>query len=159
MEVVRPSFLASKPFLTYTLIRSWCKSTSKTLLITFFELLFLKNYVMPRGIWRTFSPLPSCFVCSFFFLLLTWVACGRGHHYWVIFRHEARWPLKRFFIYFGPLLNSFKNHHTGPQLHLPFLIDDTHIMGPMSEIIHIFDHLMTQLALVGLRVKVSKCKL
>jgi hypothetical protein len=29
----------------------------------------------------------------------------------------------------------------------------------MNEIIHAFDHLLTQLALVGLRVKVSKCKL
>jgi hypothetical protein len=31
-------------------------------------------------------------------------------------------------------------------------------MGPMSEITHTFDHLSTQLTLVGLRVKVSKCK-
>jgi hypothetical protein len=38
-------------------------------------------------------------------------------------------------------------------------MNDTHIMGPMSEIVHAFDHLLTQLALVGLRVKVSKCKL
>jgi hypothetical protein len=29
----------------------------------------------------------------------------------------------------------------------------------MNEITHAFDHLLTQLALVGLRVKVAKCKL
>jgi hypothetical protein len=40
----------------------------------------------------------------------------------------------------------------------PSLTDDTHIMGPMNEIIRAFDHLSTQLALVGLRVKVLKCK-
>jgi hypothetical protein len=38
-------------------------------------------------------------------------------------------------------------------------VDDTHIMGPMNEIIRIFDHLLTQLAFVGLKVKMSKCKL
>jgi hypothetical protein len=38
-------------------------------------------------------------------------------------------------------------------------MDDTHIMGPMNEITHVFDHLLTQLALVGLKVKVLKCKL
>jgi hypothetical protein len=32
-------------------------------------------------------------------------------------------------------------------------------MGPMSEIVPTFEHLLTQLTLVGLRVKVSKCKL
>jgi hypothetical protein len=29
----------------------------------------------------------------------------------------------------------------------------------MSQITHTFDHLLTQLTLIGLRVKVSKCKL
>jgi hypothetical protein len=38
-------------------------------------------------------------------------------------------------------------------------VNDTHIVGPLNEITHIFYHLSTQLALVGLRVKVSKCKL
>jgi hypothetical protein len=45
-----------------------------------------------------------------------------------------------------------------PNYVFPSLVDDTHIMGPLSEITHIFYHLSTQLALVGLRVKVSKCK-
>jgi hypothetical protein len=46
-----------------------------------------------------------------------------------------------------------------PNYVFPSLVDDTHIMGPMNEIIRTFDHLLTQLTLVGFRVKVSKCKL
>jgi hypothetical protein len=38
-------------------------------------------------------------------------------------------------------------------------VDDMHIVGPMNEIAHAFDHLSTQLTLVGLRAKVIKCKL
>jgi hypothetical protein len=44
-----------------------------------------------------------------------------------------------------------------PNCVFPSLTDDTHIVGPMSEIIRTFDHLLTQLALIGLRVKVL-CK-
>ncbi len=39
------------------------------------------------------------------------------------------------------------------------LTDNIYIVGLMSEITHAFDHFLTQLTLVGLRVKVSKCKL
>jgi hypothetical protein len=37
-------------------------------------------------------------------------------------------------------------------------MDDTHIVGPMNEITHAFDHVSTQLALIELKVKMSKCK-
>ncbi len=46
-----------------------------------------------------------------------------------------------------------------PSCVFPSLVDGTHIVGPMKEITLTFDHLSTQLALVGLRVKVAKCKL
>jgi len=46
-----------------------------------------------------------------------------------------------------------------PNYVFPSLVDDTHIMGPMSKIVLAFDHLSIQLALVGLTVKMSKCKL
>jgi hypothetical protein len=46
-----------------------------------------------------------------------------------------------------------------PNYIFPSLADDIHIMGLMSQITHTFDHLLTQLTLVGLKVKVSKCKL
>jgi hypothetical protein len=41
----------------------------------------------------------------------------------------------------------------------PSLVDDTHIMGFLNEITRAFDHLSTQITIVGLRVKMSKCKL
>jgi hypothetical protein len=41
----------------------------------------------------------------------------------------------------------------------PSLVDDTHIMGPMSEITHAFNHLLTQLALIGFKVKMLNYKL
>jgi len=46
-----------------------------------------------------------------------------------------------------------------PNYVFPSLTDDTCIVGPMSEITCAFDHLSTQLTLIGLRVNVSKCKL
>jgi hypothetical protein len=45
-----------------------------------------------------------------------------------------------------------------PTYVFPYLAYDTHIVGPMNEISRAFDHLSTQLAQLGLRVKVSKCK-
>jgi hypothetical protein len=41
----------------------------------------------------------------------------------------------------------------------PSLVNNTHIVRPMNEITRTFDHLSTQLALVGLQVKMLKCKL
>jgi len=46
-----------------------------------------------------------------------------------------------------------------PNYVFPSLTNDTHIVGPSNEITRDFDHLCIQLALVGLKVKVSKCKL
>jgi hypothetical protein len=46
-----------------------------------------------------------------------------------------------------------------PNCVLPSLVDETHIVRPINEILYVFYHLLTQLDLVGLRVKVSKCKL
>jgi hypothetical protein len=94
--------------------------------------------------------------CSLFSLLLTWVASGRGHHYWIIFKHEEGGPLRRSFICFGPLSSSPKNHYVSPQLLFSI---PSNILGPMSEITHAFDQLLTQFAPVGLGVKMSKCKL
>jgi hypothetical protein len=46
-----------------------------------------------------------------------------------------------------------------PSYIFPSLANDTHIVGPMGEIICAFGHLSTQLTLVGLKVKMSMCKL
>ncbi len=46
-----------------------------------------------------------------------------------------------------------------PKCVFPSLVDDTHIVGIVNEVVLTFDHLLTQLALVGLKVNVSMCKL
>jgi len=38
-------------------------------------------------------------------------------------------------------------------------VDDTHILVPLNDITRAFDHLLTELTLIGFRVNVSKCKL
>jgi hypothetical protein len=64
----------------------------KMFLIVLFELLFLESYVMPRDLLVTIAPFTKLFYrVHFSFLLL--MACEKGHHYWIILRHEARWPL------------------------------------------------------------------
>jgi len=45
-----------------------------------------------------------------------------------------------------------------PSCVFPSLANDTNIVGLMNENFHAYDQLSTQLALFGLRVKVSKCK-
>ncbi len=78
LEVVRPSFLASEPSSTYTLIGPWCKSMLKTFLIMFFELLFLESCVMSRGLWWTLSFLPSCFMVLILFFTTSMDGMWRG---------------------------------------------------------------------------------
>ncbi len=46
-----------------------------------------------------------------------------------------------------------------PNYVFPSLTNNIHILGPTSKNTHTFDHLLTQLTLVGLKVKMSKCKL
>jgi hypothetical protein len=116
LEVVRPSFLTFKPTSTYTLIRSWCRSMLKMLIIMFLELLFLKSCVMLGGLGRTLSFLQSCFMVFIILFISSMGDIWRGYQHWIIFKHEEGWPLKRSFIYFGPLLNFFGNHHVGRQL-------------------------------------------
>jgi len=91
LKVVRPSILALEPFLTYTLIRLWCKLMLKTLFVTFFKLL-LKNLWNVKGLQQTLFLYQVVLWCSFLFKLSTWAAQRRGHHYWIIFKHEAKWP-------------------------------------------------------------------
>ncbi len=112
LEVMRPS----EPSSTYTLIGPWCKSMLKMLLITFFKLLFLESCVMLKSFWQALSHYQVILWCSFFFLLPAWAACGGGHHYWTIFRHEVGWPPKKSFIYFSSLSNFLKDDFVGPQL-------------------------------------------
>ncbi len=50
-------------------------------------------------------------------------------------------------------------HYGVPNYVFPSLTDDTHIVGPLNDITRTFDHISTQLAIVGLKVKVLMCKL
>ncbi len=113
---MRPSFLALNPSSTYTLIRSWCKSTPKMFLIWFLFIFILENSKMSGTFGEHYPFYHVVLWCSFFFLFPAWVAWRRGHHYWIIFRHEATWPLKRLFIRLEPLLNIPKDHCASPQL-------------------------------------------
>jgi len=69
----------------------------------------------------------------------------KSDHYWIIYRHEVRWPLKSFLFVFAHYWVFLKTITQAPNCIFPFLMDDTHIMGPLSEIIRTFDHLLTQL--------------
>jgi hypothetical protein len=66
----------------------------------------------------------------------------------------------------GGLLFTFAHNQTflntiarTPNYIFPSLANNTHIKGPMNEITCNFNHLLTQLTLVGLKVKTLKCKL
>ncbi len=156
---MRPSFLASKPSLTYTLIGLWCKLMLKTFLIMFFELLFLNSCVISRGLWWSLSPLLGCFIVFILLFITSMGGIWKGHHYQIIFWHEVRWPHRRSIICFVPLSSSFKDHHACPQLRLSILNKGYSHHGAYEWNYVCLDHLSTQLALIGLRVKVSKCKL
>jgi hypothetical protein len=63
--------------------------------------------------------------CSLFSLLLTWVANGGGHHYWVIFKHEIGKPPRRYFICFGHHRALLETIMWIPNYFFPSLINNT----------------------------------
>ncbi len=65
-------------------------------------------------------------------------------------------PLRRLLFVLAHYQTFLNTITWAPSYVFPSLTDDTHIMGPLSEITCAFDHFSTQLILVGLRVKVSK---
>jgi hypothetical protein len=114
---------------------------------------------MSKDLWQALSPLLNCFMVFIFPLLSTWVAWGQGHHYWIIFKHKARWPPKRFFIHPNPLSSTLGNHCVNPQLCLSILSKQYPHHEPYEWDCPYFGPPLTQLALVKLRVKMLKCKL
>ncbi len=91
--------------------------------------------------------------CSFFFLLPTWTT-WKG-----ITIIESSLGTRRGDP-LGGILCALAHYKTfletitrAPSCVFPSLVNNTHIMGPVSEVVFAFDHLSTQLALVGLRVK------
>jgi hypothetical protein len=68
-------------------------------------------------------------------------------------------PLKNHLFILAHYQTLLKTIARAPNYFFSSLTNDIHIMGPMNEIISAFDHFSTQLALVGLTVKMAKCKL
>jgi hypothetical protein len=68
-------------------------------------------------------------------------------------------PLGGFLFILAHYQTFLKTIVQTPNYVFPSLVDNTYIVGSMNEITHAFDHLSTQLTPVGLRVKVSKCRL
>jgi hypothetical protein len=121
--------------------------------------------VILKKLWDVGKPLVSIIIftklfhCVHFSLLPTWATWRRGHHYWIIFKHEVGWPLGGLLFILAHYWTFLKTITQALNYVLPSLVGDIHIMGHMNEIVSTFDHLLTQLALIGLKVKVSKCKL
>ncbi len=67
-------------------------------------------------------------------------------------------PLKSLLFVLAHYRALLKTITHAPSCIFPPLVNNTHIVGPLNEITHTFDHLSTQLTLIGLRVKVLKCK-
>ncbi len=129
-------------------------------LMAFFQLLFLKGCVMPKG------PLVNI-------LLFTMLFYGAYSSFY--YHHRRR--VERVTIIESPLgrrqcdplgshLFVLAHYQTfletithAPSYVFPSLMDDIHIVGPMNEITCAFDHLLIQLTLVGLKVKVLNYKL
>jgi hypothetical protein len=140
LEAMKPFLLASEPSLTCTLTGPWCKSMLKTFLISFFGLLFIKSCVIPRGLWRALSLLPSCFYGAPSFLYYQ-----HGRHVEGVTIIESSSSTKQGDPLGGPLFplthyqTLLKTIVWAPNCVFPSLMDDTHIMKPMNELSCTFD--------------------
>jgi hypothetical protein len=127
------------------------------LLITFLELLFLENYEMSKDLWQSLSLLPSCFMVLIIIFIISMGNIRRGSP---LLNHLQAWgrvtPLKGSLFALARYRTFLKTISRAPNCVFPSVVNDAHIMGPMRETVYTFDHLLT---LVGLRVKVWKCKL
>jgi hypothetical protein len=130
-----------------------CKSMSKTLWITFLELWNVE------GLLVNIVPFTMFYGAHFFF----YYQHGQHEEGVTIIESpssmEVGWILRWFLFALAHYRTFLKSIAQAPNCVFPSLMDDTHIMGPMSEVVPAFDHFSTQLALVGFKVKVLKCKL
>ncbi len=67
-------------------------------------------------------------------------------------------PLRGFLFALAHYQALLKTIAQAPSYVFPSLMDNTHVVGPLNKITLAFDHLSTQLALIGLKVKMSECK-
>jgi len=68
-------------------------------------------------------------------------------------------PLKGYLFILAHYQALLETIAQAPNYVFPSLVDDIRIVGPMNEITSASDHLLTQLTQVGIKIKVSKCKL
>jgi hypothetical protein len=129
-------------------------------LIVFLKLLFLKSCVMSRGLWQALSPFTRLF-----YGIRSSLYYQHGQHMVGVTIIESSSCMKQGDP-LGCLLFVLAHYQAfletkawAPNYIFPSLTDNTHIMRPLNEITCTFDHLLTQLTLVELKVKVSKCKL
>jgi hypothetical protein len=107
--------------------------------IILFYFIFLENSKMSGDLWWALS-LPSYCFMMFIFLFIS--------------------NMKQDDLWRGPFFTL--THYQGflktivqaPNCVFSSLADNTHIVSPINEIIPTFDHLLTQLALVGFEIKV-----
>jgi hypothetical protein len=123
------------------------------------------------------SPNQAIDLTSFKTLHFKWNNILRCHdaHYFLYYQHgrhveginiiESSSGMRQGDALGGPLF-SLAHYQTllktiawAPNYVFPSLMDNTHIGGALSHIACGFDHFLTQLTLVGLKLKVSKCKL
>jgi hypothetical protein len=124
------------------------------------SLLFLKSYEMSWDFWQTLSLLPCCFMVFIFLFTSNMGNMKRGSSLLSHFQAQGKGdPLG------GPLF-SLAHYRTflkiitqAPKCVFPSLVDDTHIVGTMNKVVIAFNHLLTQLTLIGLKVNMSTCKL
>jgi len=136
LDVVKPSFLASKPSSTYTLIASWCKSTLKIILIIFFKLIFLKSYGIRRDLWWALCPLLAWFMVLIIFFT---TSMGNMKMTSPLLSHFQAWgrvtPFRTSLFALTHYQTFLETIAQAPNYVFPSLMNDTHIMGLMNEII------------------------
>jgi hypothetical protein len=122
----------------------------------FLELLFLENYEMLGDLWWALSLLLGCVLV---FIPLFTTSMGNMSKGFTII--ESSSGMRQGDPLHGPLFalahywTLLKTIAWTPNYGFPFLMDDTIIVGFMSEVVFTFDHLSTQLVLVQLR---SRCQ-
>ncbi len=153
---MRPSFFTLKPFSTYTFGWVAMQVNVENTFNNIFQIVIKRSMKCQGTFGKHWTLYQIVLWCSFFSLLPTWATWKGITTVESSLSTRQGDPLSGIFFCFRTFLETIMwtlNYV------FPSLANNTHIMGPINEVILAFDHLSTQLALVGFKVKVSKCKL
>ncbi len=115
---------------------------------------------MSWDFWQTLSLLPCCFMVFIFLFTSNMGNMKRGSSLLSYFQAQGKGdPLGGPLFVVAHYRTFLKIIMQAPKCVFPSLADDTHIVGTMSKVVLAFNHLLTQLALIGLKVNMSTCKL